>query len=270
MSEEDAEYRRALEIQRRNFEAQFGSIGDLGFDDKLDEVDQDESSLLEDSEEENKFDGFTSEGEDSSESEEEITFSEDNPPKPKVIKLNTTTSDVPHLVPSKIERKLLKSGRAATLAEIENVTKRASKQTLKQANKTAKEEADNLENDLKLQRLLKESHILANNVDPQFSGADLTLKTIDFEDPTGKSRKRVLSSRLQELSTTNLTKDKKLESMPMNMRKGMIAKRDEKIAKYEKEARNAGIVLSKLKKGQVRDLNAGRGSTSSSERLVVL
>lgn len=267
MSEEDAEYRRALEIQRRNFEAQFGSIGDLGFDDKLDEVDQDESSLLEDSEEENKFDGFTSEGEDSSESEEEITFSEDNPPKPKVIKLNTTTSDVPHLVPSKIERKLLKSGRAATLAEIENVTKRASKQTLKQANKTAKEEADNLENDLKLQRLLKESHILANNVDPQFSGADLTLKTIDFEDPTGKSRKRVLSSRLQELSTTNLTKDKKLESMPMNMRKGMIAKRDEKIAKYEKEARNAGIVLSKLKKGQVRDLNAGRGSTSSSERL---
>lgn len=49
MSEEDAEYRRALEIQRRNFEAQFGSIGDLGFDDKLDEVDQDESSLLEDS-----------------------------------------------------------------------------------------------------------------------------------------------------------------------------------------------------------------------------
>ena len=173
-----------MEIQRRNFEAQFGSIGDLGFDDKLDEVDQDESSLLEDSEEENKFDGFTSEGEDSSESEEEITFSEDNPPKPKVIKLNTTTSDVPHLVPSKIERKLLKSGRAATLAEIENVTKRASKQTLKQANKTAKEEADNPENDLKLQRLLKESHILANNVDPQFSGADLTLKTIDFEDPT--------------------------------------------------------------------------------------
>lgn len=33
MSEDD-EYIKALEIQRRNFEAQFGSIEDMGFEDK--------------------------------------------------------------------------------------------------------------------------------------------------------------------------------------------------------------------------------------------
>ncbi|CCG21777.1 Faf1 protein [Candida orthopsilosis Co 90-125] len=266
---EDAEYIRALEIQRRNFEAQFGSIGELGFGDKLDEVKSEESSTSEPSDEEGiKLDGLSSESENSSlESEDDELFDIEDQPKPKVVKLNTPTTEISHAIPSKTDRKLLKSGRAATLSEIEAVNKRASKQNLKQANKTAKEESDNLENDLKLQRLLKESHILANNVDPQFSGADLTLKTIDFEDPTGKSRKRVLSSRIQELSTTNLAKEKKLESMPMNMRKGMIAKRDARVAKYEKEARDAGIVLSKLKKGQVRDLNAGRGSTSSSDRL---
>ncbi|KAI5964965.1 FAF1 [Candida margitis] len=268
---EDAEYLRTLEIQRRNFEAQFGSIGDLGFEDKLDEVDAEDdlSSDTETSDNEDvDFDGFSSESEDSTSDSDNAEVSDiDEPPKPRVVKLNTPTSDIPPVVASKNERKLLKAGRAATLSELEAVNKRASKQTLKQANKTAKEESENLENDLKLQRLLKESHILANNVDPQFSGADLTLKTIDFEDPTGKSRKRVLSSRINELTTTNKTKEKRLESMPMNMRKGMIAKRDARVAKYEKEAKDAGIVLSKLKKGQVRDLNAGRGSTSSNDRL---
>ncbi|KAI5958570.1 FAF1 [Candida theae] len=278
--DEDAAYLKALEIQRRNFEAQFGSIGDLGFDDKLDKVESEATSSSDESldDKETNFDGFSSGSEDDSSSldseeekeEEEEALAEEeagSPPKPKVVKLNTTTSELPHAVPSKTERKLLKSGRAATLSELETINKRASKQTLKQANKLAKEESDNLENDLKLQRLLKESHILANNVDPQFSGADLTLKTIDFEDPTGKSRRRILSSRMSELASINKTKDRKLESMPMNMRKGMIAKRDARVAKYEQEAREAGIVLSKLKKGQVRDLNAGRGSTSSSERL---
>ncbi|KAG5420061.1 FAF1 [Candida metapsilosis] len=268
---QDADYIKALEIQRRNFEAQFGSIGDLGFEDKLDKVESSEDVSSQDSsdDEDAKFDGFSSDSEadSSSDSEDEGYELEEAPPQPKVVKLNTTTSEIPRAAPSKTERKLLKSGRAATLSEIEAEAKRASKQTLKQAQKTVKEESENLENDLKLQRLLKESHILANQVDPQFSGADLTLKTIDFEDPTGKSRRRVLSSRIQELSTINKTKDKRLESMPMNMRKGMIAKRDERVAKYEKEARDAGIVLSKLKKGQVRDLKAGRGSTASNERL---
>lgn len=47
MSEDD-EYIKALEIQRRNFEAQFGSIEDMGFEDKskaqAESEDEDENS----------------------------------------------------------------------------------------------------------------------------------------------------------------------------------------------------------------------------------
>lgn len=51
------------------------------------------------------------------------------------------------------------------------------------------------------------------------------------------------------------------------MRKGMIASRERQIAKYEEEARNAGIILSKVKKGELRDIKQGKGSTLASDRL---
>ncbi|KAI5954932.1 FAF1 [Candida jiufengensis] len=274
MSNEDEEYKRALEIQRKNFEAQFGSIEDLGYEDKT----------TQEEEEEEEFNGFDSENSeksdemDLSENSQESDFTSDSEiddfedeedlmehiQKPKIIKLNSSTDQTP-IINTKDDKKLLKSGRAATISEINKHNDLVSKQTAKQLQKSQKEDSENLENDLKLQRLLKESHILANN--NQYSGVDLTLKTINYDDPTGKSRKRILSSRIEELSGTNRVKNKKLESMPMKMRQNMITKRDSRIAKYEKDARDAGIVLSKLKKGEVRDLNAGKGSTSSSDRL---
>ncbi|KAI5965950.1 FAF1 [Candida pseudojiufengensis] len=274
MSNEDDEYKRSLEIQRRNFEAQFGSLEDMGYEDKTNQNEEEEFTGF-DSENSGESDemelnniseesDFTSDSEIGEYEEYEEEFNEPIP-KPKVVKLNLSTSEQTPIITSKKDKKLLKSGRAATVTEIETANQKASKQTAKQLQKSQKEDSENLENDLKLQRLLKESHILANN--NQFSGVDLTLKTIDYDDPTGKGRKRILNSRINELSSTNRTKEKKLESMPMKMRQGMIAKRDSRIAKYEKEARDAGIVLSKLKKGEVRDLNIGKGTTSSMDRL---
>ncbi|EGW35727.1 uncharacterized protein SPAPADRAFT_58924, partial [Spathaspora passalidarum NRRL Y-27907] len=267
----DDDYRRALEIQRRNFEAQFGSIEELGFEDKSKSVhassSDDNSSGIESEnesgsdEEQYNFKGFESSGESDSpdfESEEEDDDEEEEEA-PKVIKLNATIAK-PTII-SKQDRKLLKSGRAPTLQELELKSQQASKQTKAQI----KEDSENLENDLKLQRLLQESHILTHSL--EHSGAELTLETIDYEDPTGKARRRILDSRMRQLAATNSNENRKLESMPMSMRKGMIASRDKKIKKFEADARDAGIVLSKVRKGQVRDLNAGKGSTLTSDRL---
>ncbi|CAK9441366.1 uncharacterized protein LODBEIA_P52340 [Lodderomyces beijingensis] len=277
----DSTYLDALEIQRRNFEAQFGTVEELGYEDKLDSKhtkkstsrasrDEDQSGT-EDSDEDD-FAGFDTDASADSDSGSD-SDSEEEPVQlvPKVVKLNSNTPPPPPAPSSKQERKLLKSGKAATLSELESARQRSLTQTSRRSTKPSDtvEDSENLENDLKLQRLLKESHILAsaNEVNPTFSGADLTLQTMDYDDPTGKSRKRILSSRIQELTHTNRRHEKKLEKMPMNMRKGMIAKRDARIAAYEKEAKDAGIVLSKLKKGEVRDLNKGKRVTSQSDRL---
>ncbi|CAK7904030.1 protein Faf1p [[Candida] anglica] len=280
------EYMKALEIQRRNFEAQFGSIETLGFEDKTKKEESEDESDEESDEtsgDDNGTDNEVDEEEEDSSDEEghgKLISRKDGTPKgkniknksvdsatPKVIKLSSFSSQPTVL--SRADKKLLQSGRAATLAEISRKERELSKLTKKQQQQGAKEDDDNLENDLQLQRLLQESHILAGSND-MHSGADLTLQTIDYEEPTGKARKRTLDSRIRTLAATNSKTGglpKKLEKMPMSMRKGMIRSHDERVRKYEEEARNAGIVLSKVKKGERRSLNLGKGSTLASDRI---
>lgn len=272
----DDEYMRTLEIQRRNFELQFGSLETLGFEDKSktqksnsDELRSDE--LGSDDEDNELFEGFSDDSDDQDildqqESDDDAESSDNGDDKPKVIKLEDNYTAAPVL--SKKEQRLIRSGRAPTLTEIEQKERELAKISAKQAQQGKKEDEDNLENDIQLQRLLQESHILASNQD--YSGAELTMQTIDFEEPTGKARKKALTSRLRNLSTTNSStggQPRKLESMPMAMRKGMIQSRENKIRKYEEEAKNAGIILSKVKKGELRDLNMGKGATFSSDRI---
>lgn len=274
----DDEYMKTLEIQRRNFEAQFGSLETMGFEDKSKKTsngeesgentgnESDELDELQMSDDFGGFSGSELELESEEESEEEEVEEEEEKPKPKVFKLEDNYTSAPIL--SKKEQRQIRSGRAPTITELEEKQRKLDKITAKQAQQGKKEDEENLENDVQLQRLLQESHILANNKD--YSGADLTMQTIDYEEPTGKARKKALTSRLRNLSTTNSSTDgqpAKLEKMPMSMRKGMIRSRERKIQKYEQEAKDAGIVLSKVKKGQLRDLNSGKGATFASDRL---
>lgn len=271
----DDEYMKALEVQRRNFEAQFGNLEDMGFKDK---TKTEEKQHLEDEDEESEqsdaFHGFSgesgseseesSQGDSESESEPEVE-SEDEAP--KVVRLNQTYTPVQV---SKADKKLLRGGRAPTLREMEAKEVELSKLTKNQRAQAAKEDDENLENDLKLQRLLSESHILAHNM--EYSGADLTLQTLDYEAPVGNARRRILDQRIRQAAATNsATKGlpKTLEKMPMHMRKGMIGARERRVADYEQEARDAGIVLSRVKKGELRNLEIGRGATVASDRLGV-
>lgn len=278
----DDEYLRSLEIQRRNFEAQFGSLETLGYEDKSKVKDnQTENNLSDEIEDEYEFKGFGSSDESNSEQhldqESDAEFDSDQDLEsdeeveqvvaPKVVKLNDAYSSTNGPMVSKADKKLLRSGRAPTLAEIAKKEKELEKMT-KKSQKAVKEDEDNLENDLKLQRLLQESHILANKLD--YSGADVTMQTLDYEAPIGNARKRTLDSRLRNISSLNSSTNglpKTLEKMPMSMRKGMIASRERQIAKYEEEAKNAGIILSKVKKGEMRDIKQGRGATLASDRL---
>lgn len=284
---EDEEYRNAMEIQRRNFEAQFGSIETLGYQDKTrvesdssdeeDDLDAKISKVRETKlDEEDEFDiemsDINSDGEEVSDEEEDDDDDDDEEEdeKPKVFKLGDDYSTPSKIVPSKQERKLLKLGRAPTLKEIEKKEKELLEINKKILRKTSQEDGDNLENDMQLQRLLLESHILSNTL--QYSGAELTMQTLDYEDPTGNARKRVLDSRIRKLASINSATGglpKKLEKMPMAMRKGMINSREQKIAKFEQEAKDAGIILAKVKKGELRNIDAGRGFTAASDRLGV-
>ncbi|KAL2852888.1 hypothetical protein BJY01DRAFT_207329 [Aspergillus pseudoustus] len=106
--------------------------------------------------------------------------------------------------------------------------------TTDRAKKGADEDDDkdtetmNLKNDLALQRLLKESHLLD-------SASDLA--------PTGKNRHKALDLRMQELGAKKSLYHQK--NMPSSMRKGIKARATSKEDKRRKEARENGIILEK-------------------------
>ena len=91
----------------------------------------------------------------------------------------------------------------------------------------------NLKNDLALQRLLKESHLL----DPSnFSG--------NGSAPEGKSRLKALDLRLQDLGAKNAIAKQR---MPVAHRKGMEAKARSREEKRRRDAAENGVVLEKVR-----------------------
>ena len=89
-------------------------------------------------------------------------------------------------------------------------------------------DADNLKNDLALQRLLKESHLLE-------SASELA--------PTGKNRHKALDLRMQSLGAN--ASIYKQHNMPSSIRRGINAKASRKDEKRRREARENGIILEK-------------------------
>ena len=86
-------------------------------------------------------------------------------------------------------------------------------------------DAENLKNDLALQRLLKESHLLE-------SASELA--------PTGKNRHKALDLRMQSLgSKTSIYQ----QNMPSTIRRGIKSKATHKEDKRRREARENGIIL---------------------------
>lgn len=118
---------------------------------------------------------------------------------------------------------------------IDEIFSKATRKSTKDANsEETGTEAANLKNDLALQRLLKESHLL----DPSsFS------KTTSA--PEGRSRIKALDMRLQDLGAKSSALDQ--EKMPLSHRKGITAKSASREANRRKEAVENGIILEKQK-----------------------
>ncbi|KAF7877652.1 hypothetical protein EAF04_001323 [Stromatinia cepivora] len=107
-------------------------------------------------------------------------------------------------------------------------------------------EALNLKNDLALQRLLDESHLLTSSSSSSSANSHLS-HTLQ-----GKNRLKALDLRVQALG--GKTSIHKQESMPMAMRKGIVKKAEEKEEKRRREARENGVVL---------ETRGGRGGGNS-------
>ncbi|KAI5301571.1 hypothetical protein KEM55_001641, partial [Ascosphaera atra] len=115
----------------------------------------------------------------------------------------------------------------------------------KQEKKSEEEEnidAMHLKNDLALQRLLKESHLLED-------ASDLN--------PFGVNRHKALDLRMQELGAKNSLF--KQEKMPMSHRKGIITKSAQKEEIRRREAKENGIILEKPIKQKSKNTRRERG-----------
>ncbi|KZF22561.1 hypothetical protein L228DRAFT_267954 [Xylona heveae TC161] len=114
-------------------------------------------------------------------------------------------------------------------------------QKSKENSEDENDEAANLKNDLALQRLLRESHLLDSN---------------SSLDPTGKNRHKALDLRIQALGSNSSIMTQ--EKMPLSHRKGIMAKASEREEKRRREARENGIILEKPKLTKRKDAESRR------------
>ena len=95
------------------------------------------------------------------------------------------------------------------------------------------DDAQNIKNDIALQRLLAESHLLSGDSSQGY-------------DPKGKARLKALDLRFQALGSKESVFAQ--GNMPMNMRKGIDSKRRGRETKRRNDAKEAGIILEKVVK----------------------
>lgn len=235
----DDGYARSLERQRLAFEAQFGSLESMGFEDKtkkLSTVQSDndnngDGQNNENEDNEDSFKGFSDQSVDE-DSSEDVSGQENTTSSrrlPKIIKFQDPSGI--YQSPSKKQQKELRSGKP-----LRNLPQKTEKEP---SDTESDSEQQNLRNDIELQQFLQESHLLS---------------ALDSSNNLhGKARGRALEMHLTDLSSVS-GRAQKLEKVPMQVRKGMVARHLQRIHKHEQEAAEAGIILAKTRKGQFRRL----------------
>ncbi|KAL4800951.1 hypothetical protein BDV19DRAFT_4824 [Aspergillus venezuelensis] len=208
----------AQNIFRKFFEAQFQPLevegASAGADESDSESDEegDEEDGSEDSEAGSDFSGFDDEEE------------EENAPV-EVVEYQAPSRST-DLMDKRARKAFMTAKPPSFSTDLGRATDRSNK--AQDGDKDEDAESLNLENDLALQRLLKESHLLE-------SASDLA--------PTGKNRHKALDLRMQELGAKKSLYHQK--NMPSSMRKGIKAKAVLKEDKRRREARENGIILEK-------------------------
>ncbi|KAK4947051.1 pre-rRNA processing and 40S ribosomal subunit assembly [Elasticomyces elasticus] len=143
---------------------------------------------------------------------------------------------IEHALPLAGDEQMTKQEMRAFMSSRPPIEKQTKQPTARQKTQPAEDdeaETANLQNDLALQRLLKESHLL----DPSASK--------NTTSPFGSNRHKATELRLQALGskTSILTQDR----MPMAHRKGIMAKSEEREERRRREAKENGIILERAK-----------------------
>ncbi|KAK6007032.1 hypothetical protein QM012_006040 [Aureobasidium pullulans] len=226
--ESDTEDREALnDAFRRAFEKRFKAIEE----DKPVEVEVEEEDEEEDEDE--AWDGLSEEEEDD---EDEIEVVEHN-----MSNFSRDRAD-------KAALKAFMSSKPPTSSDTPNTSKQPTKK--KDDDAEGDTEQDDLKNDLALQRLLKESHLLDAN----------SLST----DPSGKNRHKATDLRLLELgSKTSIFAQK---NMPKHQRVGIQKKKENKEFERRREAKENGIILERVRKEGTDGKGGGFGGGNKRER----
>ncbi|MCJ1351285.1 MAG: hypothetical protein MMC33_001269 [Icmadophila ericetorum] len=132
------------------------------------------------------------------------------------------------------------------------ITLHPSKSTALTTPATVEEKADtlaHLKNDIALQRLLSESHLLS----PPTTATSTST-------PSSTNHSKTLSLRLSSLtSTAAASSETTTQKMPLAHRKGIIAKKKEREERRRKEARENGIVLEVERRGGMDGEGKGKG-----------
>ncbi|KAM0719347.1 hypothetical protein Q7P37_005252 [Cladosporium fusiforme] len=231
---------KPLEKVEKPAEEDIPTSDDEDDDDDDDDDDEDSGSDSGESNEDEDFSGFSGDEDElpAKETKPQIEVIEDrifrrtDPAEEKRLKKQFMSAKIPSSTESKYPIPHKPSTTAAT---------------------TADDTEDNLQNDLALQRLLKESHLL----DPTTFSASGTASSA----PEGAARLRALDMRIRDLGGKKSHMDQ--ERMPIAFRKGMVAKASEREDKRRTEAKENGIILerfgAKSSAGSAGPSRGGRG-----------
>lgn len=221
---------KPLEKDEKDEKAQKSSSeGDEEVDDEEDSDESHEEDLSGSGGEDDDFSGFSS---DNSDSAQQST----QPRKPQIEIIEDKTYQRPDRASEKRLKKGFMSSRVPSQQQqsTHKSTATTSKETDKEA--PADDDSTNLQNDLALQRLLKESHLL----DPTTFSATGTASSA----PEGAARLRAFDMRMRDLGGKKSHLDQ--EKMPIAFRKGMVAKAGEREGKRRTEAKENGVILERF------------------------
>lgn len=233
---EDADQKRMMALMKRQFEEQFGKVEGLPeSEDEFDNESEEEAQDDEDEDSENDNVEGSSDGENNSEFDlemEEYEHFQDEVPSDSGSESDEGPIVVRHsesgfkVEATKQEKKLFLSSKAPQQEPKPEPKRR------QRANEPDEDERQNLDDDLALQRLIKESHILA---EAGLSGVDISTGVI------GKARHKTLDSRMNDLGLKKL----KEGQMPMKMRQALSAKQQQRKDRHVAQAKEAGIILAR-------------------------
>ncbi|TLS29890.1 hypothetical protein PpBr36_03373 [Pyricularia pennisetigena] len=253
----------AQEIFRRHFEAQFAPLAGASPSRQAtqqcdDEDDEDEefgiSDVDSDDDGPDEWGGLS---EDSEDSEGDVSEDDDmsGDQEINVVEVVDYSSNAPSLDPtlsmSKKELKAYMSSRPPSLTNDGKKPKEPPARTKKKPGSDPEDSADLLANDLALQRLLSESHLL-NQAAGNLSSSSMLLSSVSASNPTaaksfaeGRLRRKTTDLRMQKLGAKESSFKQK--SMPIAMRKGIVKAGADKEARRRREAKECGVILETAK-----------------------